>query len=84
MRLQPLTTRGHFGIKVLLLSKMIEKFTNFEQILKRNGGHDLNINQSSYITYTRPNVSFHNKKYGLSLIAASEEPQNQAKGDEDK
>ena len=60
------------------------KLTNFEQILKRIRGRDLKFNQSSFITYPRPNVSFHNKKSGLSLIAASEEPQNQAKGDEDK
>ena len=81
-------TASNWERSVLELATLIKqngrKFTNFEQILKRNWGHDLNINQSSYITYTRPNVSFHSKKSGLGLNEASEEPQNQAMEEHDK
>ena len=81
-------TASHWERLVLKLASLINQnsrnFVDFEQILKRIWGHDLNFNQTSYIIYTRPNVSFHNKKSGLGLNAASEEPQNQAKGKEDK
>ena len=76
--LQYLSKNGHFS--VILLNKSKE-FGYWPLLMK---GRDLNFNQSLYITYTRPNVSFHSKKSGLGLNEASEEPQNQVKEEHDK
>ena len=64
-------TASHWERLVLKLASLIKqnsrKFVDFEQKLKRIWGRDLNFNQSSFITYPRPNLSFHIKKPDLGL-----------------
>ena len=62
-----------------LIKQKCRKLANFEQILARIRGRDLDFNQSSFKIYPRPNVSFHNKKPDLGLNAASGQPQIRAK-----